>query len=472
MSKKNRKPTEEEVKRTGRECTKLACILWGVIILSFVLLFLGMGDAALVCGLMLLESIGYGVLAPFWYKKPASPGTLIVLAIPVVILAILQQGMFLPGEKACVLVLALAPFYALYRVKRARKNEDAHEENARKLDFRDFYDRCAEYGLLDVKELKPDQAQRMQLLAESCGVTGMDVEQLQKKLEELKPAVLREERDKEAARLEEQAAEEKTQLEKLTAYVGLTGRDKPIKILTDAIMEDAKLRQAMTSGYIPMQKESDGMFMAGAAAGIGGVVPAAASLAHTERRNGEIRDYNQGVRQANLQTTRMINDLAQTGKGRAEERKRFGLKLVEETDPQKLMKQLTFKNTETKVTETGTVWVTTQVSTRPFHIFDSVPAYVDGWVKAEILEGTKKLGEAKLAFPLYGSDSAQNSKKLLVKSKKGGLKVEDSYNFWDGVAQDRGQNSTLLVGLCLKCGQPGKTYSVRFVPGQLWAIEQ
>lgn len=29
-----------------------------------------------------------------------------------------------------------------------------------------------------------------------------------------------------------------------------------------------------------------------------------------------------------------------------------------------------------------------------------------------------------------------------------------------------------LQGMCLFCGQPGKKYTVKFVPGDLWAMER
>ena len=47
------------------------------------------------------------------------------------------------------------------------------------------------------------------------------------------------------------------------------------------------------------QKESDGMIAAGTAYGIGDVVPAAASLAHTAQKNAQIRQANAQIDQLN-----------------------------------------------------------------------------------------------------------------------------------------------------------------------------
>ena len=139
------------------------------------------------------------------------------------------------------------------------------------------------------------------------------------------------------------------------------------------------------------------------------------------------------------------------------------------------MKLLSFSDTELDISDTGAAYVTTEVSAKPVTIFGNIPAYIDGSVIAEICDGDNVVGRAAMVFPLYGTDS-----RLIIGTKFGeyaryarcfnGLEIT-SYNFVGGKELD--PHKTELIGMCPGCcTDPKKKYTVRFAPGDLWAMER
>ena len=116
----------------------------------------------------------------------------------------------------------------------------------------------------------------------------------------------------------------------------------------------------------------------------------------------------------------------------------FKLKLISDDSADELMKRISFSNTDVRVFETGAVMVRTTASLDPsFRIFDDVPAIVDGTIIAEIYDGNQLCGKAQLVLPLHGLE-----------------------------------RNVDLRGICLDCGKPGRTYTAKFVPKHLCAIEK
>ena len=80
------------------------------------------------------------------------------------------------------------------------------------------------------------------------------------------------------------------------------------------------------------------------------------------------------------------------------------------------------------------------------------PGFIDGYVIAELYYGSKKVGEAKLVFPAFGSINFEMNDKGYLRTNPG--------------------RSVKLEGICLFCGKQGKTYTVKMAPGDLWIMER
>ena len=96
-------------------------------------------------------------------------------------------------------------------------------------------------------------------------------------------------------------------------------------------------------------------------------------------------------------------------------------------------------------------------------VFDK-PGFVDGFVVAEIYSEKQKVGEAIMVFPVFGSDSY----KFRVNE------AEDRYFARRRTSRDPHyrKETVKIRGICLNCGEQGKNYTVKFVPGDLWIMEQ
>ena len=225
---------------------------------------------------------------------------------------------------------------------------------------------------------------------------------------------------------------------------------------------ESRIQETMTSPppMLQKQKESDGMFAAGTAYGIGGVVPAAASLAHTAQKNAEIRQANAQIDQLN---SALVGAVAMANANRMKNARRIksfrdtffskcGYMKIDESS-ESIFSHLKFSHTEAIVSETGTVTVKTKVTTDGKVTAFGKSAYADGTVIAGIYSAGVKIGEATLVFPILGT---------------GNLNYRQRVFDWDGKDE-----SVELTGICLTCGAvPTLSYTVRFAPGDLWAINR
>ena len=203
---------------------------------------------------------------------------------------------------------------------------------------------------------------------------------------------------------------------------------------------------------IPMQKESDGMFMAGLASGIGGTVPALASLSRTAAHNESIRQQNEAAHAINMMVFQAQAEAGKTAREYQKKADELAVKLISDMPSAEVFQHLKFDNIQTEVSKLGAISVKAEASVEgKVTVFDK-PGFIDGYVVAEIYNGSKKVGEALMVFPAYGSIRYSMLPSAHI-SIEWGKPVD-------------------LEGICLNCGEQGKKYTVKFVPGDLWIMEQ
>lgn len=451
---------------------------------SFVLFMVGLGY------LGIYDLFGVSYFSRDTVKNRSKALSMTVFYLPAVLIAlILAVVMWVTSRHISFFLMLLALVtppagycLAIQFLKDSEEKEKQKQEDA----IRAFYDECVKFGLTKTKKLTPDKQQRMELLAKKYSIPFNSLDDLQKVIAQFKPVVedeKRRAREEKISKLKEQeAAEYKT----LTLYASLHGRDKPQAIFHDVSQSSYAFAQG--TSYLPTRKESDGAIMAGMAAGIGGSIPALMSLSSTAQYNEEVRAHNEAVNTMNMMHAEAVVAAMETGDRYRKKEQAVATKLVDDGTPEQWMEYLSFDDTKIKVTETGTVIVTTEMSCKKITIFDNIPAYLDGSVVANIYDGEERIGQAIMVFPAYGTDSKVDYCSYAGKAEgfthkfKGRYLVK--YDFCTGVfdkKENKGQKkkkdedaepSTSLIGMCPFCGKPSKTYTVQFTPGDLWAIEQ
>lgn len=209
---------------------------------------------------------------------------------------------------------------------------------------------------------------------------------------------------------------------------------------------------------ISKQKESDGMFAAGTAYGIGGVIPAAASLARTEQRNAQIRQANAQIDQIN---SAIVGAMIESSAAQMRIAKRIesflerfkkgahAPKVFDSNDA--VFPHLHFSTPDITVSRTGTITVKVEVQSDPDWKMQGKPVVADGSVIAEIYDkDSQKIGEAALVFPVLGTGN--------------------SYYLHMVYGESKTSTCAKLVGMCLACGKPHGKYTVKFLPGDLWGL--
>ena len=325
----------------------------------------------------------------------------------------------------------------------------------------DFWKDCKKFGIVDYSAMNsPEKQQRLKLLATKYHFDHLSADELlqiilEKSSEEEKKAQEEEQKDIELCKAKEQAT-----FEKLTQYACLHGAEKPITMLND--IADSLKKSVQGERIIATKKESDGAIMAGVASGIGGVVPAMMSFSNTERVNQEIRQHNEAAKAINAMTAQIVGETHTRAREYQKAAEQVSLKLIAELPPKKLFRLLTFQNTTITVSKTGSIVISTEVTADDkLTIFDHVPAFIDGSVKAEIFDGEQKIGETTMVFPAFGTIF------YYLKEKR----YDDGFLSISGIKKDS-QKPVKLEGICLFCGQHGHKYTVKFAPGDLWAMER
>lgn len=347
-------------------------------------------------------------------------------------------------------------WYLLYRNEKAQKKAEQDMQ---------FYQECKSFGIVNWSDTAaPDKRQRVELLAKKHKVPYSKTEDIASAFERSRATYEAVVQEREDQALKDLKAKERERIQQLTFYAGLHGLEKPLTMMADKA--SAYRAEANGTSFLPTRKESDGAILAGLSYGMGGPIPALMSLSSTAQSNANIRAHNEAVNNFNRIIFEGQMASLKLAKSWEEDRDKTSTKLISDLPKEKVFQSLTFSNTQVNVSDSGTVTVTTQVVADPkLTIFENTPALVDGSVIAEIYDSKHtKIGEAVLVFPVYGSDTVYWDKKVdhLPLTSSAGRKR----------AKDLASSQTPLEGMCLFCGQPGKKYTVKFVPGDLWAMER
>lgn len=324
--------------------------------------------------------------------------------------------------------------------KQKKESAERYKQEQEEKIIKQFCDDCKKYGITDLQRLDSEEKKlRLELIEKKCGYSRTDPKIIQ--------GFERMNREQ-AQRLEEQKQWEQKEFEKLTYYARFHGRNKPVAMFNDLAN---KLRGRKAS-YIPTQKESDGAIMAGIASGIGGTVPALMSLSRTAQNNETVRQENDVINALNVELAGRDAD-ARILAGKYEKLAgELAIKLVGGTK-QEAFEHLKFSEVHVNASATGSITVDAEVRMDYYAVTVSdKPGFIDGFVIAEIYDGERKIGEAKMVFPAYGSQYYEISPGLGIWTRDG----------WP----------VKLKGICLFCGEKGKKYTVKFVPGDLWIMEK
>ena len=319
---------------------------------------------------------------------------------------------------------------------------DVYEIHRRKYDKVKiiFYNECLNCGIAKCQTEK--EKQKATLIAQKNGIKFKNICILFEESEALS------EGDRQASvkkSLNSQKELESKKYADIARYTGLKGREKQITMLSDDLKIARDKATDMYNGAMSFMnstqvKENDWAVQGGIANGIAGPAAGIAVAMDAQLRNQQIREQNYANQQAMKPFTDaclgIVSRHDDEAKWIEKEIEKSKIKLVSEECPEKWMNYLTFSNTSVSVSKTGTCTVTTTVNpTKEVIIFDDTKAAIDGFINAEIYDGTQCIGIAPMLIPVYGITG-----------------------------------ETKLLGYSLFSGTTGKKYSVKFKPGNLWAI--
>lgn len=361
-------------------------------------------------------------------------------------LFLVSMGIFF----SCVILLPLI----VYGTAELQKEKELvkKDEEAKRIAF---YEECKKSGIKSCDN--PKDLQKATLIAQRLGLKYTDITELfteSKQHKEETDKKEEEDRIREENKIEKE--KEESTFAELIRYAKYHGREKRIAILTDRynqLKESAEVlenfsRVVMSASQL-REEESDWAVMGGIASAIAG--PAAGMAValdnqmKTEQENAKIRAQNEKNKEvfAPAIHTAYMGSLkkdmvAGEMKKQIESAK---VKLVADDSTEDCFKRLEFGEPKIVVSKRGTCTVSTMVSVKAFKIFDDVPAVVDGSIIAQIYDGDNMIGTAQMVFPLNGA----------------------------------GRN-VKLTGMALCCAKkdssPEHEYTVKFQPGDLWAMEK
>lgn len=419
---------------------------------------------------VLREIFGGGSMKHFnvktWLLMSLVPGIFAAFVVMPVLLLNFQAPAPLGILGGILAALAVGFAMEMSIISKIKKEEAAIAEQKKAQtaqERKDFSKDCRNFQIFSAHDLEsPEKKQRFQLIAKKHHLDDLNTEELLAILKEGEADYAAEQQQMQEGQrqaLRKKLEEEKSKLAALLEFAQYHGVDK-----TQAMLgrELADLRTSINNtmftppAMIPKQKESDGMFAAGTAYGIGGVIPAAASLARTEQKNAQIRQANAQIDQINsalVGAAAMANADRYGIQQRMEPFKERASTLLIDEDSAAVFPHLTFSDPKVQVSNTGTVTVTVKVKEdHNIKVFGK-PAIADGSIIAEIYDKDgQKVGEATMVFPVFGT---------------GNLYFRQKVYHW------RENDETVeLTGMCLACADPHEKYTVKFVPGDLWAMEK
>ncbi len=213
----------------------------------------------------------------------------------------------------------------------------------------------------------------------------------------------------EVEKAKQDAVSARLQLEKYAEYIG---RDKRVRMLDDekhANIEAAKsYRKGGNDAFsIGQQKELSWGLTGGIASGIAGPAAGLAAASHTQAKNVQIRQQNEQNKALVMPLVAKAFDKAFECDKKVETLQKSieatKLKLVGDVAQEELLEHLQFADIESAFTASKALAFTVKVSlVSKVLIFDTVPALIDGTIKANFSQNGKDIGSALMSFPTYG----------------------------------------------------------------------
>ena len=316
-----------------------------------------------------------------------------------------------------------------------------------------FYNECVKEGIKDVN--KESNRARLELYAQNKEIEGTK-EELVAAFRKGQAAVTQLDT---TSRINKLRMEEKTISDENRRYISQHGREKRIAICQDMIREcERKIAECESqfkkinsaasdvyNGY--KQKEGDWAVLGGMATGIAGGAAGVATAIDVQQRNAEKRAYNQQLGSAVGQLA--ANSLMQISKEKinAENEKktweqnleRAKRALFEDLPSDTLMSCLDLRVDQKKKSETGAIRLKVNVKqNKGVFIYGDASAVVDGSIQVLIVADDKTVAKGIITFPYSGSSTY-------------------------------GKDFDII---CNNSADVPNTYSVRFEPNNIWAIEE
>lgn len=256
---------------------------------------------------------------------------------------------------------------------------------------------------------------------------------------------------------EEQKVEAEKAVEESKRYVNYVGREKLVQMCFDeatkyraiekkCIEDENYIKNAGDSLYrSSREKEHDWATHGGIASGIAGGAAGLATAMNIQQKNADIRARNDSLGYAiagmQVQASAKVRERKQEAIRNAEiweERvKNAKQRLVENLPEDDLLIRLSPSVVKMTPNEIGTIDIEVKISSTPgLLIYDTVPAVVDGHIKAVFWNNDTRAGEAVLSLPYQGAI-----------------------------------RHTTLKSVFLPKDKSTTNYSVTFEPIDLWAIE-
>ncbi|MBR5792361.1 MAG: hypothetical protein IKY34_04565 [Ruminiclostridium sp.] len=301
---------------------------------------------------------------------------------------------------------------------------------------------------------------KIKLIAENMGLTCEETDLLelfnQAKEDDARKAKAEETRAAEQRKREQESEAEKA-VEESKRYVNYVGREKLVQMCFDeaakyrtiemkCIEDENYIRNAGDSLYqSSKQKEHDWATHGGIASGIAGGAAGLATAMNIQQKNADIRARNDSLGYAiagmQVQASAKVRERKKEAIKNAEiweERvKNAKQRLVENLPEDDLLARLSPSFVKMSPSEIGTIDIEVTISSTPgLVIYDTVPAVVDGHIKAVFWNNDTRVGEAVLSLPYQGAI-----------------------------------RNTTLKSVFLPKDKATTNYSVTFEPIDLWVIE-
>lgn len=361
----------------------------------------------------------------------------------------------------CGIVFVLITFFVIkWHIEEKQREKEYNEQLAVKQDnqnLRNFYQMCKKAGITAIQS--EADLQKAAQIAGTMQLGDVDVKALY-----LKAASLNWQENQETERKKQQElelalnkirADERAKCEEIEKYAGYSGREKRLAILRD------QYKKASSNAYLMSQapsvlttplvstRDTDWAIHGGIANGLAGPGAGLATAMNIQRQNAENRARADAINSAyvsSLVRSGALEKAAQAEKKYKDEAEKLQAQiqeaetaLIAEDSPQKCFERLRFDGVRVMVSETGTCSVMASAYLKDnFTIFNNVNATVDGTILAEICDGSRVIGCAKLVLPVWGTSKITAEK---------------------------------LEGMALFCGHSGRDYTVHLKAGNLWAME-